>query len=373
MVTAMMLTMSMTSVAFTAQEPLSEVPRTRLERLSTGANICRWFRWAADRPEEHFAEYISDEEMRVMRAIGLRHVRLCIHPEMIYNPERPTEPIAPMMAHIDRAIERFHRADLAVVLDLHNENQERLENDPVWREGFVQFWGALAKHYSTVNPEMLILEIINEPVFTGREGEWHALQERIVEVIRKHAPRHTIVVTGAGWGGIDGLERLPPLKDRNLVYSFHFYEPFPFTHQGATWSSPEVRVIRDIPYPSSPEAVAHLLSAIPDEGARAMVAFYGQQRWDRARMSARLNEAIEWGRRHRVPLYCGEFGVFPLVAPPESRAAWFTDFGSLLRESGVGWAIWGWDEGFGFGRRVVDGRVEFDTHVARSLGLREAP
>lgn len=373
MVPAMMMYLSLTSVAESAQAPLAEVPRTRLERLSTGANVCRWFRYALDRPEEHYANYISDEEMRVMRAIGLRHVRLCIHPEMIYDPARPTEPIAPMLAHIDRAIERFHRADLAVVLDLHNENQERLENDEAWREGFLKFWGVLARHYSKVNPEMLFLEIINEPVFTGREADWHALQKRFVAEVRKQAPRHTIVVTGAGWGGIDGLKRLSPLEDKNLVYSFHFYDPFPFTHQGATWSSPEVRVIRDVPYPSSPEAVAHLLPTIEDERARLMVSWYGQERWNRERMSARLNEAIDWGKRHGVPLYCGEFGVFPLVAPAESRAAWFKDFGSLLRESGVGWASWGWDEGFGFNRQVVDGRVQFDTLVARSLGLRESP
>ena len=41
-----------------------------------------------------------------------------------------------------------------------------------------------------------------------------------------------------------------------MIYTFHDYEPFPFTHQGATWTDPAVAPLRDVPYPSTPENVA---------------------------------------------------------------------------------------------------------------------
>ena len=188
--------------------------------------------------------------------------------------------------------------------------------------------------------------------------------------MRAGAPGHTLMTSGPNWGGIDGLRRLRVLDDPNVVYSFHCYDPFPFTHQGATWSGDDVKPLRGVPYPSSPESVAPLLDGLADHPAsRATLERYGRERWDRARLAARFGLAVEWGRRHGVPLYCGEFGVYPKVALPEDRARWFADFGAVLSGEGVGWAVWGWDEGFGLDRRMRDGRPAVDPVVARALGF----
>jgi len=42
-----------------------------------------------------------------------------------------------------------------------------------------------------------------------------------------------------------------------------------------------------------------------------------------------------------VPLYCGEFGVFPVHAEAGHRAQWFRDVGQILAERQIGWAVWG--------------------------------
>ncbi len=49
---------------------------------------------------------------------------------------------------------------------------------------------------------------------------------------------------------------------------------------------------------------------------------------------------------------------------------YFRDFGAMLAENKVGWAVWGWDEGFGLRRRTVDGKPVVDTVVAEALGLK---
>jgi endoglucanase len=101
-----------------------------------------------------------------------------------------------------------------------------------------------------------------------------------------------------------------------------------------------------------------------------MVENYGRQRWNKDRLAARFREGIEWGARNGVPLYCGEFGVIPNFPKPEHRANWFRDFGAVLAENKIGWAVWGWDEGFGLSRHTVDGKPVVDTVVAEALGLR---
>lgn len=350
-------------------QPQSEVPVRRLERLTKGANVCRWFRYPRRDSSEHFENYIPESEATLMADLGLRHVRLCVQPRGLMDPT--TGEVREQGAgQLAAALGRFHNAGLLVVVDIHNEDRTS-ELNPEWQDAFVKFWSTLAARLSKFDPDLTVLEVINEPVFRGRELEWDSLNARLAAAIRASAAQHTIMTSGANWGGIDGLKKLKPLPDKNVVYSFHCYDPFPFTHQGATWSSEDVKPLRNLPYPSSPEAVAPLLAALEDKpGSRRLLERYGNERWNKDKLAARFKQGIEWGASHGVPLYCGEFGVFPPHAKPEHRANWFRDFGEVLAEHKIGWAVWGWDEGFGLSRQYVDGKPVVDQIVARALGLK---
>lgn len=348
--------------------PVPGVPRNRLDRLAKGANVCRWFRAVRQESPEHLSNYITEPEAKLMRQMGLTHVRLCLQPKVIMD--QATGAVREQnAAFVDAAIERFHRAGLLVLIDLHNEDRPS-ELNPAWHEGFVRFWGEFAARLKHFDPELTMLEIINEPVFTGREAEWNAFNARLASAMRRSAPDHTIMTSGPNWGGIDGLRKLKLLEDRNVVYSFHCYDPFPFTHQGATWAGPDVKPLRGVPYPSSPEAVATLLAELAQyPGSSKMVEKYGKEAWNKAKLAARFKQGIEWGALNNAALYCGEFGVFPPYAKAEHRANWFRDFGQVLAENQIGWAVWGWDEGFGLNRKYVGGKPDVDKTVALSLGL----
>lgn len=352
-----------------AADLVEAVPQSRLDRLATGANVCQWFRFARGDLAKHLASYISEDEAAFMAQIGLKHVRLCVAPRVIMD-RASGAIIEDRGNYLEAAIERFHRAGLLVIVDIHNE-ERAAEIDPAWQESFARFWGSLAGRLSRFDPELTILEIINEPVFAHREEEWNALNARLAGVIRQNAPHHTIVTSGPNWGGIDGLKKLKLLPDKNVIYSFHCYDPFTFTHQGATWSSDAVKPLHDVPYPSSPEAVAPLLPELESNPASLrMVEAYGKERWNKEKLAARFHQGIEWGAQNGVPLYCGEFGVFPRHSKPEHRANWFRDFGQVLAENHIGWAVWGWDEGFGLARKTVDGKCVVDSVVAQALGLK---
>jgi hypothetical protein len=119
--------------------------------------------------------------------------------------------------------------------------------------------------------------------------------------------------------------------------------------------------------------VAPLLADLVEHpSSQKMLENYGKQRWNKSRLAGRFKEGIEWGAHNKVPLYCGEFGVFPPYAKPEHRANWFRDFGEVLAENQIGWAVWGWDEGFGLNRQYVEGKPEIDKTVAAALGLKAA-
>lgn len=348
---------------------VSGVPRARLERLQTGANVTLWFRGRNADTDAHLASYMGDAEMAAMHRMGLRHVRLCIAPRVVMDPADGS-PKQHEWRYVETAIDRFLAHDLAVVVDLHNENRMD-EADPVWQAHFLNFWKVAARRLSRYDPDLVYFEIVNEPVYKGHERDWAPYQAKLAAAIRAEAPNHTIIATGPNWSNIEGgLLLLDPLPDPDIVYTFHCYDPHCFTHQGATWSSPDEEPLRDVPYPSSPELVALLLPGLPSDSRETLVR-YGEARWNRAKMEQNFVQAVDWGRRHKVPLYCGEFGVYPRYCQPDSRARWFHDFGDVLRKFHIGWCVWGWDDQFGIGRRYNGSRLVLDDVVVKSLGLRE--
>lgn len=122
----------------------ADVPKGRLERLSKGANITRWFQTWDTTPEAHYTSYMSDDEIAMIHNMGLRHVRLCFSPEYLYDPAHPETPIPEHLALLQKAILRLNASDLAVVLYPHNTVQPRIEENGAWSAGFPVFWGALA-------------------------------------------------------------------------------------------------------------------------------------------------------------------------------------------------------------------------------------
>ena len=180
--------MAISTLPAVSAEPVREVPASRLARLSTGANICRWFRFPRNESPEHFGDYIPDAEAEMMARIGLRHVRLCVAPKVIMD--AATGAVREDRAqHLEAALRAFQRAGLLVMVDIHNEDRAA-ELNPDWQAAFVKFWAALAGRLAKFDPELTMLEIINEPVFDKREEEWNTLNARSPPPSAKRAAAH---------------------------------------------------------------------------------------------------------------------------------------------------------------------------------------
>ncbi len=280
------------------------------------------------------------------------------------------DPDAAMLGAIDAAIDRCLMHDLGVIIEIHPLDTKRFEQDTQYVDGFVTFWKALAEHFSARDPEMIFLEPLNEPVFQDNPGLWSAIQQQLVTAIRAKAPEHTLIVTGAWRGGIDGLFNIQPVGDSNVLYSFHFYEPMAFTHQGADWFGEPYPSLRNLPYPSSPAACADVLPAITDPRAHQWAVEYCQTApWDADKIARRIAQAAAWAKSNGVKLLVGEFGVYSPAAPSDARLRWLRDARIAFEENGIGWCLWGYDDCFGLGRTLRDGTITIDQKAAGALGL----
>ncbi|PMP88354.1 MAG: hypothetical protein C0183_01025 [Roseiflexus castenholzii] len=232
------------------------VPANRLARLARGVNMSHWFAQAPFSRTTLQSRHAADE-FRTLRRVGLTHVRFPLDPYVLFSERNPARLDPDRLPLLDAALDMILQADLAVIVELHPEDRfvDRLATDDGFVDAVVQFWRALAMHLSARDPEWVFLEALNEAHFDN-PPRWEAVLRRFLAAMRDGAPRHTLIASGDGWASIDGLVQLTLVADRNVVYNFHFYEPFEFTHQGATWGYEMWRHYRGVPYPVDAERIA---------------------------------------------------------------------------------------------------------------------
>ncbi len=345
----------------------------RLAGLARGINLSHWFAQVRDGgyTPEHLATHTTSQDLALIRSLRFDHVRLSVDPAPLWTADRPERLPPEHLGRLTRAIREILGHDLSVVVDIHpsSDFKRRLQTDARHVEAFADFWRSLAAHLAATDPERVFLEVLNEPEFTD-PYRWAGVQARVVGAIRQGAPRHTVIVTGHQWSAIDELLVLEPLADPNVIYSFHVYVPHLFTHQGATWSLPFWRHLRNVPYPSSPQGLEPLASTAPDDLTRLRLIRYGHERWSAERIEAEIGEAAAWARRRGVRLVCSEFGVTRGSTDPAHRAQWIADVRAALERHGVGWTLWDYAGDFGIVTKE-GGQVTPEERLLSALGLRD--
>jgi aryl-phospho-beta-D-glucosidase BglC (GH1 family) len=358
--------------AGSSTQPLSSVPASRLARLRHGVNASAWFAQVYDKrgyTKEHFQTWTTAGDIALIKSLGFDHVRLSVNPLPMMTSHRPDEIPAEYLGHLDAAVGMILDQQLSVVIDLDPESdfKSRLATDNSFVQEFSDFWRALARHYSTWDADRLFLEILNEPEFNDRY-RWYGVQAKLAAAIREGAPQHTIIAAGARWSDDDELVFLEPLRDPNVIYTFHFYEPHIFTHQGATWGTYFWHWVKGLRYPSSPENAFKVAGSVPDAVDRLAVIRYGQDHWDASRVEADINQVAEWARQRGVPVVCNEFGVYREYAEPRDREAWIHDVRTSVENHAMGWTMWDYSGSFGVVTKK-NGRSVPDEITLRALGL----
>ncbi len=332
-----------------------------VDNLQRGVDISRWFRFPSDESDAYFANYITEDDLNFIESNGFTHVRLSIAPQYIFDTASPTKINAHMLPFIDKAIKRILSHHMAVVVDLHDE-QKTFENGKNAQDLQV-FWGNFAKHLTQFDANNVYLELLNEPVFDGRQQQWLDLQNHLIQIVRQQAPNNTIIATGADWGGIEGLGKVMPSGDKNVIYSFHFYDPMAFTHQGADWAGDSYPSIAKLEYPESQINCHQVLAHVTTASATDEVQGYCDQKWNKETLANVIQQAVDWSKKYNVPIWVGEFGVYCKQTPRQSKLEWLRDVKAIFEQNHIGWTLWGYDDCFGLGVTHQNGQIQYDKDV----------
>ena len=367
-VLASLLLISLSSVAQTSNS--SSVLASRIAHLQRGVNLSSWFAQVYDSKgytKEHFDSWVTPADITLIKSTRFDHVRLSVNPQPIMDAGNHDQS-EQYFASLDAAMKMILDAGLAVELDMHPDSnfKERLnQNDFV--ERFAEFWRTVAKRYASYDRERVFFEILNEPEMHD-PYRWYGVETKLAAAIRQAAPENTILAPGASWDNDNDLLFLEPLRDPNVIYVFHFYEPHIFTHQGATWGEFYWRWLRDLHYPADRKNAAEVATLVPEAVHQLDVIRYGQDHWDATRIEAEINQVADWAKQNGVSVVCNEFGVFR-HAQPQDRNAWIRDTRTSLEHHRIGWAMWDYSGSFGVAIRK-DGKTTLDPETAGALGLR---
>ncbi len=314
--------------------------------FQAGTNLGGWISQYPAYDFRHFDSFIQKEDINRIAGWGMDHVRLPVDYPVLEDDGAPFIYKESGLGYIERCLDWCLSAGLNLVLDLHRapgytfDALKEIFGSPALQERFLGIWEMLAHRFKAVDQPGLVFELMNEVVLST-SAPWNALAARAVERIRAVDPQRWIMIGGNNYNSAWKLKELDLIKDPRIVYNFHFYEPMPFTHQKAGWVEYLKTFNQTTAYPGRVTGAAQFLQAHPEY--QTELEPWLETPMDLAYLKTMLQPALDFQRETGLPLYCGEYGVIE-AAPLESRIAWHRDFTGLLREHGIGRAVWSYKE-----------------------------
>lgn len=320
-----------------------------MESLNRGYNITNWLE------EKRFAGFVYDEAFIAKLAkAGFKSLRLPIDMDRYIAGRTGTGDTLSLTLHSDffLVLDSFaswtKKHGMSLTIDYHQYDHSLDVLNPASVADVEKLWAKVAEHFASDPRTDLFYELMNEPELSAVEShrptqpEWAAVAEKLVAAIRAKDTIHTIIFGDVEWNGITPLTHRLPLADPNVIYTFHFYEPFIFTHQGASWVN--MSATRDIPYPY---AKARWADHYEDLGYTAhqeswimnLVRSY-HQGGNRSAMRNRILEAKRWAVTNNVPVICNEFGALDRTSRVEDRLRYYTDLIGIFDELAIPWQHW---------------------------------
>jgi endoglucanase len=338
-----------------------------------------------------------ERELRVLRKTGFDFVRLAVDPGPFIQFQGSRRDYLDRVL-MDR-VKLILSSGLAVIVDFHPSDMhedyraEKLTRD-VETELFQDYLRLLARTaqlLDTLQSSRVVLEIMNEP--PARPQAWRRMLEAAYRTARGRAPRLLLLLDGGDAPIPENTTSLGAFTDDTAaLFSFHYYEPYQFTHQGAPWMA--ARYLTDVPYPAlarplqdSLDASAAVITATdltaPEKtlaklDAREQLESYRRSSFDRGTIAGRFQQMADWARAHGVPgsrVILGEFGA---IRNPRSvgatsnaeRARWFRDVREEAERRGFAWAAWAYRGSGGFSLSKDETGLELEPVIAQALGLR---
>lgn len=322
-----------------------------------GVNLTGWFQTSSPR-QIQFTKY-TKKDFQNIKSLGCDVIRLPISLHDMANggPDYTLDPL--FLKFLDKAVDWAEELQIHLILDNHTFDPIA-PTDPAVGSILVKVWKQMARHFKD-RSNYIYYEILNEP-HGITDAVWSPIQQSTIDAIRTEDTKHFIVVGPADYNSYNNLKNLPIYTDTKLIYTFHFYDPFIFTHQGASWVEPSMVPLAGVPFPynaSTFPAVPSSLKGSWVEGAMNDYKNIGTV----TKIKEWINQVVDFKNQRNVPVFCGEFGVLINNSNNTDRAAWYQAVHSYLNEKEIPWTTWDYQGGFGLFKKSSAELFDHDLNI----------
>ena len=324
-------------------------------RIKRGTNVSHWLSQSEQRGEARRL-HIQEDDFARLKELGFDFVRIPIDEVQFWDEEGNKLPEAWDL--LKNALDWSRKYDLRAIVDLHiirshyfnavNEDDKAantLFTSDEAQEGLINLWRQLSEFLKDRSNDWVAYEFMNEPVAPEHE-QWNQLVAKVHKALRELEPQRTLVIGSNMWQGHETMKYLKvPEGDKNIILSFHYYNPMLLTHYGAWWSPLCAAYKGKVNYPGvlvSKEDFDAAPAAIKDQ-----LKPYTEEVWNIDKIREQFKDAIEAAKKYDLQLFCGEWGVY---APVDRELAynWYRDVLTVFDEYNIAWTTWCYDADFGF-------------------------
>lgn len=256
---------------------------------------------------------------------------------------------------IDNAVSWCEEYQMYMIIDFHNNCSDGHPTKPDVEKMLVKIWKQIAERYKDKS-DYVLYEIMNEPHLSSVSPEadivkWGKVQGNVLKEIRAIDKKHTVIVGGEQSNSLGAMLKLPDYKDDNIIYNFHDYTPFLFTHQGAEWWNP-MSYFKHVPFPYVKEKMPPAPKNATDEAKW----FYKNYEKDASEKNlvAPLDKAVEFANKRNSALMCNEYGVMMNYADEQERVNWYAMKTKWMKERNIIRVSWDYTGKFGIFNSVSD-------------------
>lgn len=282
---------------------------------------------------------VKPADLQLLKQLGFKTIRL---PVAFRYFEKLHVPQQQVMARIDKVWALCRQYGFKLIIDYHYGDLAD-SNYISATKNIINTWKIIAKKYLHTDANALFYEIYNEPPPMNPQI-WKDAAYNIVNAIRKIDKRRTLIVGASNYNSIYELGRFVRLPDENIIYTFHFYEPFLFTHQGAEWVGDQMATT-GVPFPYNVEkfpAMNIKAKGTPGEANYNKYHLDGNE----GSIKDKLQIVKNWANKYNVPIICGEYGSYNKYADEQSRCNYVNAVRKSLKLLNIPGILWDYNTTF---------------------------
>lgn len=202
-------------------------------------------------------------------------------------------------------------------------------------------WKQVQQNFFGHGYDYLFFDLYNEP--TMGEERWKQTAEKLISYVRHEDKNRIYIIGGTNYNGLNELITLGKLKDDKLLYTFHFYEPYIFTHQGADWTKDKT-YMKGFPYPYKKRNMPELSKQAKGTSVEKDYNKYYYEGTFQY-LNDRMNQIANFCAKNNMPIICTEAGVID-VADKNSRQNYLTDITKSMYQYKIPLVLWDYDQRF---------------------------